>query len=251
MIAAGPSSPAQGGRDRAIDVLRGLCIVSMTTAHLAAGSWPWQVFHLGTFVDGAVGFVFLSGLVRRHDPTPGDRPRRPAGGAAKVVAAHGVDLLRPTRAVPAGVRPVAVDPARESTYPSVDALGGPLPAALASLSLRFSPHFTSILSLYVVLLLLAVAAVVGLRFRRRPGGRRGSVLLYIAGYLWPAPFTFSVQPGVPGPVNWATWQLLFMAALVVGWHWHGARVRWAGDEPSVALVRRVRRCLGCPCSVGG
>ena len=57
------TTPGSGGRDRAIDLLRGLCIVSMTTAHLAAGSWPWRVFHIGTFIDGAVGFVFLSGLV--------------------------------------------------------------------------------------------------------------------------------------------------------------------------------------------
>ena len=35
----------------------------MNTAHLAAGSWPWQVFHIGTSIDGAIGFVFLSGPV--------------------------------------------------------------------------------------------------------------------------------------------------------------------------------------------
>src|SRR4051812_42249003 len=56
-------APDVGGRNRAIDMLRGLCIVSMTTAHLAAGSWPWQVFHVAVLVDGAVGFVLLSGIV--------------------------------------------------------------------------------------------------------------------------------------------------------------------------------------------
>ena len=121
---------------------------------------------------------------------------------------------------------VAIDPTRESTYPSVGTLGGPLPAVLASLSLRFSPHFTSILSLYVVLLLLAVPAVAGLSRWQPWVVLAGSVFLYVASYCWPAPFTFSVQPGMPGPVNWATWQLLFITALVIGWHWPSRPIRW-------------------------
>jgi hypothetical protein len=198
----------------------------MATAHLAAGSWPWQVFHIGTFIDGAVGFVFLSGLVlgitqRRAVERGGLRAgqRKLLRRTAVIYAANLVLCLL-------AFATAAIDPTRESTYPGVDSLGGPLPAAFASLSLRFSPHDTSILSLYVVLLLLAVAAVAGLSRWGPWVVLAGSVLLYVAGYCWPALFTFSVQPGQPGPVNWATWQLLFMTALVVGWHWHSRPIRW-------------------------
>jgi hypothetical protein len=221
------TTPGSGGRDRAIDLLRGFCIVSMTTAHLAAGSWPWRVFHIGTFIDGAVGFVFLSGLVLGITQRKAIVRGGLLAGQRKLLRRTAMIYVANFALCLLAFATVAVDPERESTYPSVDTLGGPLPAALASLSLRFSPHFTSILSLYVVLLLLALVAVVGLRFRRPSLVITGSVLLYVAGYLWPALFTFSVQPGVPGPVNWATWQLLFMVALVVGWHWQSARIRWA------------------------
>ena len=120
----------------------------------------------------------------------------------------------------------AVDASRSDTYPAVGALGGPLPAAFATLTLRYSPHYTSILSLYVVLLLLSVAAVAALAFRRPWIVAAGSVLLYAAGYCWPEALSFPVRPGVPGPVNWATWQLLFVTALLVGWYWRSPQVRW-------------------------
>jgi hypothetical protein len=101
---AAPSGVAGGGRDRAIDVLRGLCIVSMTTAHLAAGSRPWQVFHLGTFVDGAVGFGFLSGLVLGMTQRRTIDRGRPARRAAKAVAPLRVDLRLCDLPVPRRVR---------------------------------------------------------------------------------------------------------------------------------------------------
>jgi hypothetical protein len=221
-----PTARTSGRRDLAIDLLRGLCIVSMSTAHLADGSWPWRVFHIGTFVDGAVGFVFLSGLMlgithRRTIERGGLRAgqRKMLRRTVLIYAANlGICVL--------AFATTAVDPARESTYPSVDTLGGVLPAAFASLTLRFTPYYTSVLSLYVVLLLIAFLAVIGLRLRRPVLVLAGSVLLYAASYYWPGPFLFSLEPGMPGHLNWGTWQLLFITALVIGWHWHSERVRW-------------------------
>ncbi len=197
----------------------------MATAHLAAGSWPWRVFHIGTFIDGAVGFVFLSGLMlgmtqRRAIERGGLR-----AGRRKLLRRSLMIYVANVALCLVAFLTVAFDPTQESTYPSVNTLGGPLPAAFAALSLRLNPHLTSILSLYVVLLLLAVPAVAALSRWRPWLVIAGSVVLYVAGCLWPAPFTFSEQPGIPGPVNWATWQLLFSTALVVGWHWHSKRIR--------------------------
>ena len=135
----------------------------------------------------------------------------------------------------------AVDTSRSDTYPAVGALGGPLPAAFATLTLRYSPHYTSILSLYVVLLLLSVAAVAALAFRRPWIVAAGSVLLYAAGYCWPEALSFPVRPGIPGPVNWATWQLLFVTALLVGWYWRSPQVRW------IVTSRPLLSAAACSC----
>ena len=134
-MSAGPES----GRDRAIDVLRGLCIISMTTAHLAAGSWPWRIFHLGTFVDGAVGFVFLSGVVLGITQRRAIERAGLLAGQRKLLRRIVVIYCANIGLCLLAFGMVAIDPVRESTYPSVESLGGPLPAAAASLSLRFSP----------------------------------------------------------------------------------------------------------------
>ena len=118
-MSAGPES----GRDRAIDVLRGLCIVSMTTAHLAAGSWPWQIFHIGTFIDGAVGFVFLSGLVLGITQRRAIERGGLLAGQRKLLRRIVVIYCANIALCLLAFATVAVDPARESTYPSVDVLG--------------------------------------------------------------------------------------------------------------------------------
>lgn len=75
----------RAARNVAIDVIRGLCIVRMATAHLATGSVGFRITHAAVWADGAVGFVFLSGL------DPGITQRRtversgPRAGAAKML----------------------------------------------------------------------------------------------------------------------------------------------------------------------
>ncbi|MET0965252.1 MAG: OpgC domain-containing protein [Nakamurella sp.] len=214
-------------RDRAIDVLRGLCIISMTTAHLAAGSWPWQVFHVAVLIDGAVGFVLLSGVVlgmtqhrtveRAGLPTGRRRLLRRAG----LIYAANIGLSLLALAVAAG------DSDRTAEIFRVASLDAPLPLAVDALTLRINPHYTSILSLYVVLLLLSIVAVSALAHHQPQAVVAGSFALYIAGYLFPAVFTFPLYPGIAGAVNWATWQPLFMAGLLAGWYWQAPAIRAA------------------------
>lgn len=219
-------------RDQAIDAMRGLCIVSMTTAHLAAGSLPWQVTHSAVFIDGAVGFVLLSGVV------VGMTQRRKIDHAG--LATGESTLLRRTALIYAAhlalcllalvivtADPARLDSNRSGGYVGIPSLGGPLPAAIATVTLRVNPHYTSILSLYVVLLLLAMAAVAALAHRLTPLVVAASLGLYAAGYWWPLVFTLESRPGISGAVNWATWQLLFVGALLIGWNWRSSLIRWA------------------------
>ena len=100
-------------------------------------------------------------------------------------------------------------------------------AVIATLTLQVNPRATSILSLFVVLLLLTTGAVAALQRRRVPVLIGASLALYVAGRVWPEVFTFPLQPGVPGAVNWASWQLMFAGALLIGWYWNAPAVRWA------------------------
>lgn len=227
------------GRDAAIDVVRGLCIVSMTIAHLAPGGLAFTVTHAALWVDGAVGFVLLSGLVlglvqRRLVERRGVGPAavRTLRRAAVLYVAH-LGICAVAFAV------VAFDPGRSPTYPSVQDVGGAGTALRATLLLQVNPRLTSILSLYVVLLLLALLAVPALHRRAWAAVVIGSAALYVAGLRFPAAFNLANQPGVPGAVNWATWQLLFLLALVLGWHWTSAgvqRVVRSGPALAAAVV---------------
>ena len=222
-----PREPTIGARDRAIDVLRGLCIVSMTTAHLAAGSWPWHVFHVAVLVDGAVGFVLLSGVVlgmsqRRTIERAGLR-----AGQRRLLRRAGLIYLANLGLCLVALGVVARDPVRTAEIFRVDSLDGPLPVAVAALMLQLNPHYTSILSLYVVLLLLSIGVVAALACRQVQVVFACSFALYVAGYLWPSLFTFPVYPGIAGAVNWATWQPLFLAGLLTGWFWQAPLLRAA------------------------
>ncbi|MET0965920.1 MAG: OpgC domain-containing protein [Nakamurella sp.] len=228
-ITTDPSSPQRTNparsRDQAIDVLRGLCIISMTTAHLAAGSWPYAAFHVAVLVDGAVGFVLLSGVVlgitqRRTIDRAGL-----AAGQRRLWRRVGVIYAANLALCLVAVAVVAGDPVRTTEIFHVGALGEPGSVTVSLLTMQLNPHYTSILSLYVVLLLLSAAAVVALAHRAAWIVVAGSFGLYIAGYLWPAVFTFPLYPGVAGAVNWATWQPLFMAGLLTGWYWWGPSIR--------------------------
>jgi hypothetical protein len=222
--------PTARRRIVAFDVLRGLCIVSMTTAHLAAGSLPYEVLHAAVWIDGAVGFVFLSGLVlgvvqRSHAD-------RPVGQVARILLRRaGLIYLAHLFLVLVALI-LALDPARTSTLAprplvAVGELGGIGPTVWAAVTLRISPPLASILSLYVVCLLLAVPAVLALRRSWWPAVLGGSLVLYAVGYvvgegstaLPRSTFTFPQFPGTPGAVNWACWQLLFLVGLTLGWSW--------------------------------
>lgn len=213
------------GRDRAIDVLRGLCIVSMTTAHLAAGSWPWQVFHVAVLVDGAVGFVLLSGAVLGITQRRAIDVAGLAGGQRKLLRRAGLIYVANLGLCLVALLVISVDSLRSTQIFQVGRLDDPLTLAVSALTLQLNPHYTSILSLYVLMLLIGAAAVAALANRRVGVVVAGSLGLYVAGYLWPDVFTFPLYPGIAGVVNWATWQPLFMAGLLAGWYWHAPVIR--------------------------
>lgn len=214
---------AQGGTGRlaAIDVVRGFCIVSMVLGHLAPQSRVSWVVHSIPAFDGASGFVLLSGLVLGIVQSRRLASHGLAAVERKTVRRIGVIYVAQVSLGLLAVAAAAVAVAdHRNLHPAGDS---PAQAVWRVLTLQAAPPAGSVLRLYVVLLALVVAAYVLLARGRPVAVLLASLALYGVGYLAPAATSLRSYSGDLG-ANWATWQLLLVLALLVGWHWRPARI---------------------------
>lgn len=212
-----------GSRDLTIDVLRAFCIVSMTAAHVAWGSFAYAGTHVLLWFDGAMGFVLLSGLVvgMVHRGTA----ERAGFAAARSKAWRRAGVVYAAHLAICVVAFVVAtsSPLQDAAYAGANDFDQWWQPVLAALTLQINPRNASILSLYVILLLLTPIATWAL-LRRKPWVLAAmTVALYLAGQLLPEAFTLPRVPGVPGKIDWATWQALYFSAFAVGWHWSAIR----------------------------
>lgn len=226
-------------RETGLDFIRAMCLISMVLAHLAGGSFLTKFTHAALWFDGAMGFVLLSGLVtamvQRRVSGDSDRwlgIRKLLRRAALVYACHialcVISLaVNGTSGIPAGQ------------------------LVLPVLLLRANPKEASILSIYVIFLVIAVFVVLLLRRRLEWVVITASVVLAIVGMLAPEFFALPKFPNAPGQFSWACWQLLFVIGMVLGWHWprvrEVVRQRWfiaAAIGFTVVIVAFAR--LGAP-----
>lgn len=221
---AGDAAPAGKRRDAAIDTIRGICIVTMTFSHLAAGTVADTLTHPAPWVDGASGFVLMSGLVLGL-VQPGRIGRGGLLGAeiallrraGLLYLAHVATVLL---AVVAGHFAPSV-----SWFPRTADHGGTLGTIRDTLLLQINPPDIDILSLYVILLLFAMVATALLTLRLSALVMVGSVALYVVASLYPTAFTLPIGDGEVSKFSWGAWQLLFVSALTVGWYWKRADLR--------------------------
>ena len=199
-------------RDRTIDRLRGLCLVSMTVGHLAfAGSAPSpldKLVHLMLWVSGASGFVFLSGVSvalycrSRGGPGPATRRWVAARGAVLAVLAVALNLI--------GIGWFALV-GRPAWYPA----GEPDLVSLATG--RWWLPSTDVLVLYAVfLVVLAAAGSWPARAPRRTLALSATV--YGAATLLPDVGP-TAHPADRPVWDLPAWQLVFFWGLVAGLHW--------------------------------
>lgn len=209
---------ASGRRDTAIDTIRGVCIVLMTVSHLAEGSPADQILHVAPWVDGASGFVLMSGLVLGL-VQPGRIGRGGLRGAEIQLARRALLLyLIHVSTVLLAVAAGALAPGLDR-FPHLDDHGGLPGTVAATLLLRVNPADIDILSLYTILLVLAMVATALLARGLAWLTVLASVALYAVAARFPDLFTLPIGDGHLSKFNWGAWQLLFLSALVVGWYW--------------------------------
>lgn len=207
---------SSGDRQLTVDVMRGYFILSMTSGHLVSEGLVNGVLHVWRWVDGAAGFVCLSGFVLGLSQR--SKWNKGQGGAAQqwilwraaqiwaisVLLALGGFSLRL-------VRPELTfldDIFRPERF--VSAL-----TDIALLKLR-APYF-GLLAMYVVYLLLAYVAVAALKRNRDLLVVGGSIAVYLVSQMGLVPQLEA--EGQQGAFVRTAWQFLFFMGLVAGWRW--------------------------------
>ena len=218
------SAAKLGRRDAAIDTIRGVCIVLMTVSHLAEGTVVDKVLHPAPWVDGASGFVLMSGLVLGL-VQPGRISRVGLRGAEiqlarRALLLYVIHVSTVFLALGAGSLAPTVD-----RFPHTGDHGGWPGTVAATLLLQVNPADIDILSLYVILLLSAMVAAALLARGLAWLVALASIALYVVASTIPAAFTLPIGEGHLSKFNWGAWQLLFLSAFVVGWFWKKRNLR--------------------------
>jgi hypothetical protein len=229
---AGARAERARSRYPAIDVMRGLALVSMISSHVAGFRIPSVIgrsLHSAHWIDGAFFFVALSGIVtglvhRRLVERSGWLPsaRKLLRRAWFLYAVH--IALAVTIMVVHGM-----DAASAAETPTWRQAGGLGPASRDIALLRLEPDYNTVLPMYVALLLWAVVAVALLRRRRWWAVVAISTSVYVFSQ------TVDGLALTRGAFEIGGWQLLFTAGLLVGWTWEHER-RSVGEGARRALV---------------
>ncbi|WP_328811099.1 OpgC domain-containing protein [Rhodococcus sp. NBC_00294] len=203
------------GRDDAIDVVRGLCVLSMVLTHLSSGSTMWRIVHFQPWVDGASGFVLMSGLVLGM--VHGRTARANGVAALRTRRLKRTALLYVAHIAIVGLAIV------DGFLAHLDGLPDRGPESLSrlifwTLTLQVNPGNVDMLSMYVVLLLSTAVSAPLLAARRGVLVLVLSALVYTAGSV----STHGALPNRPygdAFFDVACWQFLFTGAYVLGWRW--------------------------------
>lgn len=221
-------------RDLAIDATRGLAIWSMIAAHFAGATPIAEPTHAFPYVDGMSAFVLLSGIVLgivyqrwidRH--TLRYAYVRLAKRLAVLYLCQLTIALVAVAAAMAGHRWLTwllpIDSWAQGIWLAV--------------TMQYLPAGGNILLLYMVLMASAFALFPMLMRGWWMWILLGSVALYaLSQVASPDPFYVTSYMPSPRTENWAGWQILFVPAVVVGWHWDRWRVAEMIDRFVIPLL---------------
>lgn len=209
------SSVGEAGRDRALDLLRGLAIVCMISTHVGSSAHLTTLLHLPAWSSAAEFFMLLSGIVF------GTLTARKGVHASPIpLYKKLVRRLRQLLIIHYSLMALVVvihELTGAFSGPSVAELGGPWGTVWQVLSLQYqSLHYMNILPMFIVLLLLAPCLMEAVR-------RGYSIhVLIVSGGVWCAAQRMPDLIPLPNPdygalsFSIAAWQFLFCSGLVLG-----------------------------------
>jgi len=207
-------------RDLRLDFFRGAALFCIFIDHIPGNLLTWATLHNIAFCDAAEVFIFISGFAAAMVYGRALTQRGVLFATAQIYrrvwqlyVAHVfifvVFIAEVSYTVSAVNNPIYNDELRVGDF-----LEQPHIAILQALLLRFQPNFLNILPLYIVLLGIFPAILIGLRRHRRLV-LAASLLLYgvSVGRGW-------TVPGYPDGETWffnpLAWQLLFVIGALCG-----------------------------------
>lgn len=208
-------------RDRALDCLRGVAIVWMTSTHVAPQSKLTAVLHLPSYVSAFEWFSFLSGVVLGmrawHAHQSATVPRIMTAVRSRAFLLYRIHILMVLAVILIHETLGALD------LPFVRELGGWVRTLALVFTLSLQPiDFMNILPLYIVLLLTAPLLI------RMLNRGATTVLLSVSGALWlsslfaPDLLPFPIVSFEPRTFSILSWQFIFILGLAAGYHREGA-----------------------------
>lgn len=218
------TATARSVRYPTLDILRGLALISMVTAHVSLLGHPSlsdRLVHEVPWIDGAFYFVAVSGVVsglvhRRIVEKQGFE-----ASARKLVRRAGFIYLVQIGLVAATITLATIDSTTTlELTPTWSELGGVLRGLVDIALLRVEPNFTGVLPMYVAFLLWAIPMVWLLKRGLWWAVAASSIGVYAIGKAVGG-FTFAA-PGTSFDV--LGWQLLFTGGLLLGWAWEHERL---------------------------
>ncbi|HZS02131.1 MAG TPA: OpgC domain-containing protein [Chloroflexota bacterium] len=224
-----------GRRDLRLDFLRGFCALAMIVDHIGGASWLYALTGGNRFFTSAAeGFIFISGLVvgivyRGFMERDGLGPalRRVLERAAQLyLLAVGLTLVFLPVSELLGLR----------WAQGVD-LSDPAAFVVSVLTLHRTYYVVDIPLLYALLLAVTPLALVLLSQGYTP------VVLVLSWGLWGGYQFFPEQADVPWPIagnyafHFSAWQVLFITAMVIGYHRDrvAAALRWVPRWPALVV----------------
>jgi hypothetical protein len=207
-----------GSRDVRLDLLRGLCFAAMTIDHMGIfgpDTWLYTITANGNFfISAAEGFVFISGLVMglvyfkliKREGIGAVVPKI-LGRVVKLYwLAVGISLFFVALAT---FTPLKLWADRDWIT-----IKDPIELIVGTLTLHFAFHGGSIMVMYVIFV-----ALTPLLFYLLNQGKTLSVLA-VSLFVWGANVFYPNQFSLPFAANFpiASWQLLFVGGLLIGWH---------------------------------
>ena len=207
---------AVGQRDLRLDLLRGFAVFAMVANHFGGSSWLYLITGGDTFmVSAAEAFIFISGVT--VGIVYGALALKEGLWAAQVKAFKRALTLYKL-AVVLTLLFAGVSLLFKLPWSSGIQIDNPLVFVFNVATMRQTMYLTDIPLMYTFLML---AAPIGLWLLVRG---RTALLLAASSTLWLAFQLFPSQILVPWPIignttfNLAAWQLLFFAAMTIGFH---------------------------------